>query len=386
MRADELERELRAERPAPDPEFARRLDEWAAQGFPRDRGLGPRAGARRRGVVAGLKARISALPPRRVLAPVGALATLLVVVGVVVGQNSGPTGLGGSSGKGDLATTPAFPGEPAAGEKARQSEERLTDDAATAVAEDADPAGTVAPLPPSPDGDRIARGTDERIVDATARITLGADADRVQEVANDVVAVTDRHDGVVLDSQVTTDVGGARAAFELEIPYKQLDAALTDLSGLADVISRTEAGQDITARAVRAQKDLAATYERIRRARIELIRADTTEERLVIESRISALEATADAQQAELNDVERQGRFATVNVDVTSSGPGSDQDGDWSLGDALDDAGRVLEVIGGIALVSLAVLVPLAAFGALAWLIATRIRHRRRERALDADS
>ena len=54
MRADELERELRAERPAPDPEFARRLDEWAAQGFPRDRGLGPRAGARRRGVVAGL--------------------------------------------------------------------------------------------------------------------------------------------------------------------------------------------------------------------------------------------------------------------------------------------------------------------------------------------
>ena len=239
---------------------------------------------------------------------------------------------------------------------------------------------------PAPDGDRIARGTDERIVDATARITLGADTDRVQEVANDVVAVTDRHDGVVLNSQVTTDVGGARAAFELEIPYKQLGAAFTDLSGLADVISRTEAGQDITARAVRAQKDLAATYERIRRARIELIRADTTEERLVIESRISALEATADAQQAELNGVERQGRFATVNVDVTSSGPGSDQDGDWSLGEALDDAGRVLEVIGGIALVSLAVLVPLAAFGALAWLIATRIRHRRRERALDADS
>ena len=149
---------------------------------------------------------------------------------------------------------------------------------------------------PAPDADRIARGTDERIVDATARITLGAEADRVQEVANEVVAVTDRHDGVVLSSQVTTDAGGARAAFELEIPYKRLDAALTDLSGLADVISRTEAGQDITARAVRAQKDLAATYERIRRARIELIRADTTEERLVIESRISALEATADGR------------------------------------------------------------------------------------------
>ena len=97
----------------------------------------------------------------------------------------------------------------------------------------------------------------ERIVDATARITLGAEADEVQEVANGVVEVTDRYDGVVINSQVTSDQAGARAAFELEIPFRELDAALADLSGLADVISRTEAGEDITARAVRARKDLA---------------------------------------------------------------------------------------------------------------------------------
>jgi hypothetical protein len=372
MSVDELERELRVERPAPDPEFARRLDEWAAQGFPRDRGLGPRAGAHRHGVVAGRRARISALPPRRILAPVGALATLLVVVGVVVSL-----GGGGSDDVGQtFSSETARGGKPAANDSAAESAATVPD----GTTRSADT------LLPAPDSDRIARGTDERIVDATARITLGAEADRVQAVANDVVAVTDRHDGVVLSSQVTTDAGGARAAFELEIPYKQLDAALTDLSGLADVISRAEAGQDITARAVRAQKDLAATYERIRRAGIELIRADTTEERLVIESRIRSLEATADAQRAELNGVERQGRFATVNVDVTSSGSGSGEDGGWSLGEALDDAGRVLEVIGGIALVGLAVLVPVAAVGALAWLIATRIRRRRREGALDAQA
>jgi hypothetical protein len=379
MRVEELERELRAERPAPDPEFARRLDEWAAAGFPRDHGLGPRAGAHRHGVVAGLRARISALPPRRVLAPVGALATLLVVVGVVVGQRGPSTTISDDFPPANSNAEKPAPQAANEDEAASSAVGRSTQ--AEALGED------VATLPvPASDGDRIARGTDERIVDATARITLGAEVDRIQAVANDVVAVTDRHDGIVLSSQVTTDAGGARAAFELEIPYKQLDAALTDLSGLADVISRTEAGQDITARAVRAQKDLAATYERIRRARIELIRADTTEERLVIESRIRSLEATADAQRAELNGVERQGRFATVNVDVTSSGSGSGEDGGWSLGEALDDAGRVLEVIGGIALVGLAVLVPVAAVGALAWLIATRIRRRRRERALDAQA
>ena len=74
----------------------------------------------------------------------------------------------------------------------------------------------------------------------------------------------------------------------------------------------------------------------------------------MIESRINVLKATADAQQAELNGVERLGRSTTVNVDVTSSGSSSDQDDDWSLGEALDDARPVLEVIGGIGLVSLA--------------------------------
>jgi hypothetical protein len=40
-------------------------------------------------------------------------------------------------------------------------------------------------------------------------------------------------------------------------------------------------------------------------------------------------------------------------------------------------------VIAGFALVALAALVPVAAVAALAWLVATRLRHRRRERALD---
>ena len=41
-------------------------------------------------------------------------------------------------------------------------------------------------------------------------------------------------------------------------------------------------------------------------------------------------------------------------------------DGGWSLGDALDDAGHVLEVIGGIALIALAILLPLSLIAALA--------------------
>ena len=103
----------------------------------------------------------------------------------------------------------------------------------------------------------------------------------------------------------------------------------------------------------------------------------------MIKSQIESLQATADAQRTELNGVKREGRFATVDVAVTSNGGGGD-DGGWSLGDALDDAGRVLEVIGGVALISLAALIPLGLVGALVAFAYTRGRRRARERALDA--
>ena len=188
----------------------------------------------------------------------------------------------------------------------------------------------------------------------------------------------------MLDSEVTSDQAGARASFQLEIPYKHLDAAISDLSGLADVISRTESGQDITAHAVRARKDLANTLDQIRKARVAFIQADRREQRLVIKAQINTLKATARAQLAEFKDVKRQGRFATVDVDVTSTESSSDDDGNWGLDDAVDDAGDVLETIGGIALVSLAILLPVSLVLALIAFAISRGRRRSRDKALDA--
>ena len=80
MRLEELERELRAERPEPELDFARRLDEWAEAGFPRDRGLGP-GNAARAGALRRIWDRISSTPPRRMLVPAGAVATAVVIAG-----------------------------------------------------------------------------------------------------------------------------------------------------------------------------------------------------------------------------------------------------------------------------------------------------------------
>jgi hypothetical protein len=363
MRLKDLERELRAERPAPETDFARRLDEWAAAGFPREEGLGPRVHSKR-GPVRSWWERVSALPPRRMLLPAGAVATVVVVAGAAITQIDG----------GDTATLTTAPAPNATQKPAVSAGDAATAaESAPAVASDSGAGG-------------VARGTDERITDSTAQLTLGAAADEVQDVVNDVIAVSDRYDGIVQSNDVTTDEAGARGVLELEIPTKRLGAALADISRLGDVISRSESTDDITARFVRARKDLSDVLDQIAKARVELIRADTREERLVIKARIASLQANADALQAQVNGVKREGRFATVVVEVTSQDDAgaAGNDDDWSLGDAVDDAGHVLEVIGGIALATLAVLVPLALVAALAWLAAVAARRRLRERALDA--
>ena len=61
-----------------------------------------------------------------------------------------------------------------------------------------------------------------------------------------------------------------------------------------------------------------------------------------------------------------------------------EDDGVWSPGDAAQDALRVLEVIAGVALIALAVLLPLAVVVIGLWLAARWGSRRGRERALDA--
>ncbi len=86
------------------------------------------------------------------------------------------------------------------------------------------------------------------------------------------------------------------------------------------------------------------------------------------------------AARSELESIARRARFARVSVTV--EGDGGTDDG-WSLGDAADDALDVLRTVAGVALVSLAVLLPLLVIGAIAWIVARGAARRRRERALD---
>ena len=221
-------------------------------------------------------------------------------------------------------------------------------------------------------------------MDRDAELSLAAPADEVPEVTNQVIDVTEGANGVVLNSRVTGTEENARATLELQVPSSTLDDTLAQLSELADVKSRSEQAIDITRIYVsakdrlvglRAQRDNLAT--RIRAATTDAEVASLTAQLAAVNRQI------ADAKN-ELAQVTNRAQLSTVNVVVTSEGAQEDDDdGGWSFGDALGDAGRVLEVVAGVALISAAVLVPLAIIAAIAYVVVASANRRARERALD---
>jgi hypothetical protein len=103
-----------------------------------------------------------------------------------------------------------------------------------------------------------------------------------------------------------------------------------------------------------------------------------------LQAQLAAVNRQIADAKSELNAVETRAQLATVTIVITSEGAGtSDDDDGWSFGDALEDAGKVLEVGAGVALISAAVLLPLAIIAAIAYFVVSAANRRARERALD---
>src|SRR5438128_1480115 len=174
---------LRADTPVPDAAFVSGLDERVARRFERP-------------------ARPRRLPHRRaILAAAAGVVALVAVIGAVSGAlRSG----GGNPSIQPVAKEPVPAAKPLAG-----------------------------PVPAVPLR-AMKAGSPARRVERDAQLTLAAPAGKLDDVANGIVQVTDRHRGVVLDSSLSTGAGSARGgSFELRVPSSELGQTLRDLSGLA---------------------------------------------------------------------------------------------------------------------------------------------------------
>jgi Domain of unknown function (DUF4349) len=230
-----------------------------------------------------------------------------------------------------------------------------------------------------------------RDIERSAYVVLGTKPGEVAGAASKVYEAVHAAKGIVLHSSVQSGNAGATgASFELLIPSGKLDDALAAFSQIAEVRERHDATNDITKPTVGAAEELADSNASIEGLLKELGDAETETEREAVEARLREERRRHAAIEGSLEHLHKRASMSEVSVRiVTDNGAGvtppvakSNDSGDWSVGDALHDAGHILQIAAGILLIALAVLAPIALILLLVWL-ANRFRVRRlRERTL----
>jgi hypothetical protein len=345
-----LVREVRAEAPAMAPDFRARLDRRVERGFERALPRRPFAWLR---------------PMIPALAVAGCVLAALVAVVLSAG--------GGSN---DSASTSSGGGT--AGPLAAQEQ---SSDSAKSSSGASGSAGSPALAAPAPGPAAPAR---QRRVERSTRLELTTTD--VQAASDGVVRATQATGGFVQSSQVSTG-GRSTGSFVLRVPTSRLADALARLSRLGHVRLLQQAADDITNVYNGASTRLAEARAERRGLLRALAKATTAAEIASLRARIADNRRALQRDQRELDAVRNRANYATIGLELTgvarkhatvpSGGP-------WTPGDAAHDAVRVLEVSAGVALIALAVLVPLTLVGAAGGFAAGAVRRRRREAALSS--
>lgn len=364
---------LRDERPVPATEFAAGLDERAERRFARS---APSVGSARpahddrharseRPVGDGrIPARRRwAWPPRLdtwlwgPLAAVGAAVAGVAVVIVLAGHGGGGSSAASSSAA--SAAGSAAPKVTSAGPRSLSSQP-----------------------PPGPSN------SGNRQIVQSAQLQLTTAPGRVEDVAQQVFGVVGTEKGIVNSSHVTaTGNPDGYANFQLSIPSGVLGQTLTALSQLrgARVASRTDDTTDITGRIGGAGQRLAEARALRRSLLRQLAAAATSAQTASLTSRLHDADASIASDLSTLRGLQRQVAYSTVTLTIQAGGAGGagGSGGGFTIGRAGHDAGRVLVVVAGVALIALAVLVPVGLVAALVAWAGLAVRRRRREQALD---
>jgi uncharacterized protein DUF4349 len=371
-----LVRDVRMEAPAMSPSFRAQLDERVESGL----ASGARS-ARLRGLLPGAArsgpsrepsggSRRALLGRRPLIPALGVAGCLLAAVVAVVLATGGSNDDSNSAGGGVAATQVAPAERPSSGAGAGESGSGGSGPSADSAAPSVKAAP---PSTPSSGGRHVERST-----------RLELTTSDVQRTADGIVRATQAAGGYVQLSQVRTGDDNGGATFVLRVPTAKLDDALASLSKLGHVRAMEQSANDISGAYDSAQSRLADARAERRGLLRALGKATTAQEITSLKARIADNRRELNRLQSEFNAVRRRATYATIQVDVTGRPrkqeptPG----GSWDPGDAAHDALRVLEVAAGVALIGLAVLIPLTVIGTAGGLAAGAWRRRRREAAL----
>jgi hypothetical protein len=384
---------LSADRPECSPEFAHTMDERVARRFaPSPTSAGAGHGGRRR-------RSWWSLAPVWGSAVAGLAVAVLVVVNLGGGSSdssSSPAYLNGTPALATpSATTASSSAGSAAGGTALQSlpapSRSLEHAAANGTATRAPAAKSAAPLVGSVSSTASTAPTpptNGRKIIQSAQLALNAAPTRIDAVAQQVFNVVGAQNGFVNRSSVTAaNNPGAYAEFQLSIPSQNLSQTMAQLSKLryASVGSRTDNTQDVNNQSVGDNRAVAEDKAKRTALLKQLANAVTTQQIASITAQIHDINAKLAADESTLNSLNHAIAYSQIQLTINAASalPATHHHSGFTLAKAAHDAGRVLTVAAGVALISLAAAVPIGLLAALAWWIASSARRRRREQALD---
>jgi hypothetical protein len=380
--------ELRSERPEPDAEADARLDVLAAAGFP------PRTSdrlGRLRRRVSGASSRAREHGARRLVPALGAASVFVVAIAIGVSQSGI---LRGGESAPDTVASRAEPSGAATDGAARPSLGlQQTARQATPTVQNSSKTERFTQHLPGADKARAAAGAlsplSQRKVAQSVDLSLSTSPDDFRDAADGVLDVVRDHRGFVVRSNVSAGdprVRGSkrgRASFTLRIPAGELSAAMGDLSDLGHVVSRSDGSVDITNRFVSARKRIDALTASRDQLLQELGQAVTITEQQSIRARLRIVQAQLAGAHHDLARAHERVHLVPVSVTIAADAAAK-TGGAWTIGDAFHDAGRVLTVTAGAALVGGAALLPFVLLGAVAAAGRREWVRRQRNRALDA--
>ncbi len=359
----ELREDVRALAAAVDAEFERELQAHVAE-------WGRKAATRRP-----LRARLAPPPGTRgrLLALGGAVAAVTaVVLALALGSGGGGTvGDLGASRQSTPASLSAAPKEAEAVSPAPHSTKATRAPLATSAA------GVPASSAP------VLGGSNGRLQQLAAAVTLAAHGgEGVQEAADAVTRLAATDGGYVESSHVQVRQGGgsSEAQLRLSVPSAKLSAAIAALGRIAPVRAVSQESQDITSGYEAAKRRL-ADDEAVRRALLHALAAATSEGQIdSLREQLAANRAALSNDRGQLHSISHTA--ATSALEVTITGSGAAGSGQSTLDRGLHDAGHVLAVAGAVALVALAVVVPLALLALVLDALRRAWTRRRREAVL----
>lgn len=256
------------------------------------------------------------------------------------------------------------------------------------------PLSGTAPSRPSSSGSSSDRRTapgsglaNDRSVIRDARQTVRVERSEVAAAASKVAEVVADQDGYVAASSVAEAGRSPRAAFEVVVPSARLDATIAATGRIGTPVRLERSSVDVT-------DQRASTDDRLRdvradrsSVRLQLARATSAEQRAakrrelrLLSSRVARLEGEQRELREQVSTARLLLRLTTVRGGTATSA--ADDDGRWGLADAWDDAGGVLQVVGGVLLIAAVVLLPLAALVGLLVLGGRRLTTNRKNRTI----